>query len=52
MTKKGNQKQRILIIEDGSVDVDSLQAYIDANDLQIYILVYRQGGTPPRWLGE
>ena len=35
------------LIEDGSVDVDGLQQFIDENDLKIKIIVYRHGSTPP-----
>lgn len=35
---------KILIVEDGSVDIDQLEA--DG----FYVIPYRQGSTPPMWL--
>lgn len=35
------------LIEDGSVDVDELQQFIDENDLKIKIIIYRQGSPKP-----
>ena len=40
-------KWQILIVEDGSIDVESLQEFIEEHNLKIYILVYRQGSRPP-----
>ena len=42
-----NVKWRYWLIEDGSVDVDELQQFIDENDLQIKIIIYRQGSIKP-----
>ena len=36
-------KWKYWLIEDGSVDVDELQQFIDENDLKIKIIIYRQG---------
>lgn len=36
--------QKILLVEDGSVDVDKLEQ--DG----FYVIVYRQGSKPPMWL--
>ena len=38
-----NEKWKYWLIEDGSVDVDELQQFIDENDLKIKIIIYRQG---------
>lgn len=35
------------LIEDGSVDVDELQQFIDKNNLKIKIIIYRQGSIKP-----
>ena len=40
-------KWQYWLIEDGSVDVDELQQFIDENNLKIKIIVYRQGATKP-----
>lgn len=37
----------ILLVEDGSVDVDAIE-----EDLGIKCIVYRQGARKPEWLGE
>ena len=47
MSKKQFIKRRFLFVEDGSVNVDELQAYIDENNLPIHIIVYRQGAPIP-----
>lgn len=51
MSKKtNNQKQRkwkILLVEDGSIDVDELQQFFDENDMKIKIVIYRQGSLKP-----
>ena len=36
--------QKILLVEDGSVDIDKLEQ--DG----FYVIVYRQGSKPPMWL--
>ena len=41
------EKWKYWLIEDGSVDVDELQQFIDENNLKIKIIVYRQGATKP-----
>lgn len=35
-------KWQILIVEDGSIDVEKLQQFIEEQNLKIHILVYRQ----------
>ena len=47
MSKKQFIKRRFLFVEDGSVDVDALQDYINENNLPIHIVVYRQGAPIP-----
>lgn len=51
MSKKtNNQKQRkwkILLVEDGSIDVDELQQFFDEQDMKIKIVIYRQGSLKP-----
>ena len=41
------EKWQYWLIEDGSVDVDDLQQFIDERNLKIKIIVYRQGATKP-----
>ena len=40
-------KWKYWLIEDGSVNVDELQQCIDGNDLEIKIIIYRQGSIKP-----
>lgn len=48
MNKKNKtEKWKYWLIEDGSVDVDELQQFIDKNNLKIKIIVYRQGAAKP-----
>lgn len=48
-----NQEQyKILLVEDGSIDVDELKQFIDEHDLKIKIVVYRAGSIPPCFLNE
>ena len=48
-----NQEQyKILLVEDGSIDVDELEQFIDEHDLKIKIVVYRAGSIPPCFLNE
>ena len=48
MNKKiKTQKWKYWLIEDGSVDVDELQQFIDENNLKIKIIIYRQGSIKP-----
>ena len=47
-SKKVKQaKWKYWLIEDGSVNVDELQQFIDENNLKIKIIVYRQGSQKP-----
>ena len=41
------KKWKYWLIEDGSVNVDDLQQFIDENNLKIKIIVYRQGSLKP-----
>ena len=45
-----NQGWKILLVEDGSVDIDELNQFIDDNNLKIKVVVYRQGSLPPKFL--
>ena len=48
MSKKHKtEKWKYWLIEDGSLDVDELQQFIDENNLKIKIIVYRQGAAKP-----
>ena len=51
MSKKTNNtkqaKWKLLLVEDGSVDVDELQQFFDENDMKIKIVIYRQGSLKP-----
>ena len=48
MNKKNTtEKWKYWLIEDGSLDVDELQQFIDENNLKIKIIVYRQGAAKP-----
>ena len=40
-------KWQYWLIEDGSVNVDELQQFIDENDLKIKIIIYRPGSIKP-----
>ena len=41
------EKWKYWLIEDGSVDVDDLQQFMDEHNLKIKIVIYRQGAIPP-----
>ena len=51
MIKKTNKpkqvKWKILLVEDGSIDVDELQQFFDEQDMKIKIIIYRQGSLKP-----
>ena len=52
-TKRKELKDyKILLVEDGSIDVDGLEQFIDEHDLKIKIVVYRAGSVPPCFLNE
>ena len=44
------QEHKLLLVEDGSVDVDDLKTFIDEHDLKIKVVIYRQGSIPPTYL--
>ena len=43
---------KILLVEDGSIDIDGLEQFIDEHNLKIKIVVYRAGSVPPCFLNE
>lgn len=43
---------KILLVEDGSIDVDDLEQFINEHDLKIKIVVYRAGSVPPCFLNQ
>lgn len=49
---KMKEEYKILLVEDGSVNVDELEQFIFENNLKIKIVVYRQGSIPPRFLDQ
>ena len=48
--KTKNQGWKILLVEDGSVDIDELNQFIDEHNLKIKVVVYRAGSLPPKYL--
>lgn len=42
--KPTQNNKRVLLVEDGSVDIDKLE------EDGFYVIVYRQGGNKPEWL--
>lgn len=55
-TKRKEHEERedykILLVEDGSIDIDGLEQFIYEHDLKIKIVVYRAGSVPPCFLNE
>ena len=49
---KAKEKYKILLVEDGSINVDELEQFVFENDLKIKIVVYRPGSIPPRFLDQ
>lgn len=49
---KEPEEIKILLVEDGSIDVDDLAMFIYEHDLKIKIVVYRAGSVPPRFLKQ
>lgn len=49
---KEPEEIKILLVEDGSIDVDDLAMFIDEHNLKIKIVVYRAGSVPPCFLNE
>ena len=50
--RKEHEDYKILLVEDGSTDIDGLEQFIDEHDLKIKIVVYRAGSVPPCFLNE
>lgn len=40
-------KWKLLLVEDGSVDVDELQQFFHEQNMKIKIVIYRQGAPKP-----
>lgn len=49
---KEPEDYKILLVEDGSIDIDGLEQFIYEHDLKIKIVVYRAGSVPPCFLNE
>lgn len=49
---KEPEEIKILLVEDGSIDVDGLEQFIDEHNLKIKLIVYRSGSVPPRFLKQ
>ena len=49
---KEPEEIKILLVEDGSIDVDDLAMFIDEHNLKIKIVVYRAGSVPPCFLNQ
>ena len=51
MSKKTNntkqRKWKLLLVEDGSIDIDELQRFFDEQHMKIKIVIYRQGSPKP-----
>ena len=47
-----HEDYKILLVEDGSIDVDGLEKFINEHELKIKIVVYRAGSVPPCFLNE
>lgn len=50
--REEREDYKILLVEDGSIDVDGLEQFIYDHDLKIKIVVYRAGSVPPCFLNE
>lgn len=46
------EEYKMLLVEDGSVDVDELEQFIFEHGLKIKVVVYRQGSIPPCFLNQ
>lgn len=51
MNKKTNTpkqtKWKLLLVEDGSIDIDELQQFFDEQHMKIKIVIYRMGAPKP-----
>ena len=50
--REDREDYKILLVEDGSIDIDGLEQFIYEHDLKIKIVVYRAGSVPPCFLNE
>ena len=53
--RKGHEEHKgykIVLVEDGSIDVDGLEQFINEHELKITIVVYRAGSVPHCFLNE
>ena len=50
--RKEHEDYKILLVEDGSIDIDGLEQFINEHELKIKIVVYRAGSVPPCFLNE
>ena len=50
--REEHEDYKILLVEDGSIDIDGLEQFIYEHDLKIKIVVYRAGSDPPCFLNE
>lgn len=50
--RKEQEDYKILLVEDGSIDIDGLEQFIDEHNLKIKIVVYRSGSVPPCFLNK
>lgn len=46
------EEYKMLLVEDGSVNVDELEQFIFEHGLKIKVVVYRQGSMPPCFLNQ
>lgn len=44
------QEYKILLVEDGSINVDALEQFIGEHNLKIKVVIYRAGSMPPKFL--
>lgn len=49
---KEPEDYKILLVEDGSIDIDDLAMFIDEHNLKIKLIVYRAGSVPPCFLKQ
>ena len=46
------EEYKMLLVEDGSINVDELEQFIFEHNLKIKIVVYRQGSALPCFLNQ
>ena len=49
---KEPEDYKILLVEDGSIDIDDLAMFIDEHNLKIKLIVYRAGSVPPCFIKQ